>query len=401
MQRFTLTTLSLMFAFSISIPYLNAQTMPTKLLRAPRSNAPKADPQGSARVQIAILLDTSGSMRGLIDQARCQIWNVVNTLADARRGGKRVTLQVAVYEYGSGRQQQSNGYIRQVTNFTDDLDEVSRALFSLHAGGSKEYCGQVIRDAVGELNWDQSPSVYKAIFIAGNEQFDQGAVTFGSVLPKLRNESIVLNATYCGSRYSGKELWEAAAKAAGGTYTVINHNHKIPNLSTPMDPDLRKLNRQMSETFVWYGPNAGKAKKNQEQQDKNAARMSDQAFASRMATKIGHLYIHVQSDLIDAIQHGHVELDNMPERKMPESLQRMTAQERKRFVAKLTKRRDEIRRKMATVIANRQRFLNQKMNDKANGEKNASQAWGEALTRIVRGQASARGYTWTKDVTQN
>ncbi len=395
MKRGTLTILSFLLAFSLSSASVQGQTMTGDLSETPKWTPPKADPQGAARVQIAILLDTSGSMRGLINQARCQIWNVVNTLADARRGGERVSLEVAVYQYGSN-QYRSDGYIRQVTGFTEDLDEVSRALFSLRSNGSKEYCGRVIQDAVKDLEWDESPSVYKAIFIAGNERFDQGTVTFGSVFPKLIKKRVVVNAVYCGSRYPGADLWKDAACSVGGTFTRINHNHQMPNLRTPMDPELRKLNRHMSETFVFYGRNAERARRNQELQDTNAAKMSDQVFAARMATKIGHLYVHVHSDLIDAIEHGHVKLANMPESKMPENLRKMTPKERKQYVAKFTQRRDQIRRKMATVIAQRQRFLNQKMSEKLKGQKNAPQVFGEALTRIVREQATARGYRWAQ-----
>ena len=52
-------------------------------------------------VQIAILLDTSGSMKGLVDQARCQLWNVVTELAKASRGNELSKLQISVYQYGT------------------------------------------------------------------------------------------------------------------------------------------------------------------------------------------------------------------------------------------------------------------------------------------------------------
>jgi hypothetical protein len=38
----------------------------------------QAPARAASRVQIALLLDTSNSMDGLIDQARSQLWRVVN-----------------------------------------------------------------------------------------------------------------------------------------------------------------------------------------------------------------------------------------------------------------------------------------------------------------------------------
>ena len=60
------------------------------------------DPQPPTRptVQIAILLDTSDSMDGLIGQAKTQLWNVVNEFIRARKNGRPPAIQVALFEYG-------------------------------------------------------------------------------------------------------------------------------------------------------------------------------------------------------------------------------------------------------------------------------------------------------------
>jgi hypothetical protein len=79
---------------------------------------------GPSRVQLALLLDTSNSMDGLIDQARSQLWTVVNEFAAARKGGQSVVLEVALYEYGNTRLSPQQGYVRQVLPFTTDLDRL-------------------------------------------------------------------------------------------------------------------------------------------------------------------------------------------------------------------------------------------------------------------------------------
>jgi hypothetical protein len=45
------------------------------------------------RVQVALLLDNSGSMQGLLNQARTQLWKVVNTFAPAKQNGRPVPLE--------------------------------------------------------------------------------------------------------------------------------------------------------------------------------------------------------------------------------------------------------------------------------------------------------------------
>ena len=86
-------------------------------------------------VQIGILLDTSGSMSGLIDQARTELWSIVNEFIFARRNGTAPEVQVALYEYGKSSLAQDEGYIRQIVPLTTDLDKISEELFALKTNG--------------------------------------------------------------------------------------------------------------------------------------------------------------------------------------------------------------------------------------------------------------------------
>jgi len=349
--------------------------------------------------QIALLLDTSGSMEGLIDQARCQLWNVVSELATASKDGSPSRLEIAVYQYGSKQISKENGFLRQVIGFTDNLDEVSRALFSLSVGGSDEFCGQVIDHALTELEWNPSPDTYKAVFIAGNESFEQGPVTFGEALPKALSQSVIVNSIYCASekQKNGREVWDSAATLAGGMYFQIDHNHHLPQMKTPFDSQMRELNEQMNQTFVWYGDESHHVSENQKNQDANAAEMSDHAFAARMSAKIGHLYHHAHHDLVDALDHGTVDLATMPEAKMPSLLQKMSPEARMPFLEEKIAERDRVRRQMADVISKRHAYLQQKMSEQSGKDGEKIAVLGDALIEAVRNQAIERGFQFKQE----
>src|SRR4051812_46021230 len=119
-------------------------------------------------IQMAILLDTSSSMDGLIDQTRSQLWTIVNEFITATRAGKKPELQVALYEYGKPTLGAESGFIRQIVPLTTDLDKISQELFALKTNGGDEYCGWVIRTAVDQLAWSKAAQDLKVIFIAGN-----------------------------------------------------------------------------------------------------------------------------------------------------------------------------------------------------------------------------------------
>ena len=139
---------------------------------------PEPMPDERPLVQLAILLDTSNSMDGLIAQAKSQLWQIVNEFIAAKQDGKVPRVQVALYEYGNDGLAADKGHVRQVAPLTDDLDKISESLFALKTNGGSEFCGWVIRDAVRDLAWDQSAKTYKAVFIAGNEEFTQGPVKY-------------------------------------------------------------------------------------------------------------------------------------------------------------------------------------------------------------------------------
>ena len=388
------TLLSLLLPMFLASP-VRGETTPVSLPRTAEPSTTPIPASDRALVQVALLLDTSGSMKGLIDQARCQLWNVVSELARSKRQESPINLEIGVYQYGSRQLRAEDGFLRQVLRFTDNLDEVSAALFSLTTGGDKEYCGQVIGAAITDLEWSENPDVYKAVFIAGNESFDQGPVSFGEVLSPINGQSIILNTIYCGTKEKADTQWRSAAGLTGGLFAKIDHNHHLPQMETPFDEEMRYLNKRMNDTFVWYGSGAGEAAKNQRAQDENAQKMSDHAFAARMSAKIGHLYHHVHHDLVDAIAHGKVDLANMPDDKMPESLVKLSPAERIKFVEEKTRQRQAVQRKMADVITSRHRWLEEKMSESLEQPADGSLVLGGALVKAIREQAQDKGYVFT------
>lgn len=388
--------LSLLLPFLLA-PALQGETrtinLPKPIASATKTAIPNTD---QALVQVALLLDTSGSMNGLIDQARYQLWNVVSELSKAERDGRPTSLEIAVYQYGSDLLPKKDGFLRQLIGFTDNLDDVSAALFSLTTDGSEEYCGQVIGAAVNELEWSKREDVYKVAFIAGNESFDQGPVTFGSLLASISERDIILNTIFCGNKQKGDAQWRSAAQLVGGSFTKIDHNHHLPNMETPQDEKMRELNRRMNETFVWFGEGAQEAAKNQAKQDANAQKMSDHAYAARMSAKVGHLYHHVHHDLVDALAHGTVDMSTLPENKMPPMLANMAPEERMSFIAEKTRERKMVRRLMADVITQRHRFLEANMKADPTKAADGTHVLGSALVETIRKQAARRGYTFAQ-----
>jgi hypothetical protein len=181
------------------------------------------DVKPETKIQVALLLDTSNSMDGLIDQAKSRLWNIINTLTTLRYNGKMPEIEISLYEYGNDGLSAEKGYIRQVTPLTSDLDLISEKLFSLRPNGGSEFCGQVIETSLKELSWDKDKKSMKLIYIAGNEPFNQGEINYHESVSNAINKEIFVNTIHCGDEQTGiNEFWKDAADKGKGEYFFID-----------------------------------------------------------------------------------------------------------------------------------------------------------------------------------
>ena len=200
-------------------------------------------------IKVALLLDTSSSMDGLINQAKTQLWELVNELAKARCEDVAPSLNIALYEYGNSTIEANDGYIRQVSAFTEDLDDLSGALFGLTTNGGSEYCGMVIKKSITDLDWGKRKNDLNLIFIAGNEPFTQGPVHFKDAVSDAKERDITINTIHCGDYQEGLRTdWKTSADLTNGSYTAIDHDKKTIAIATPYDDEILIKNKALNNT---------------------------------------------------------------------------------------------------------------------------------------------------------
>lgn len=342
------------------------------------------------RVQLAVLLDTSNSMDGLIGQAKTQLWSIVNRFATARRGGMQPVLEVALFEYGNSGLPGEEGYIRQVVPLTTDLDTISEALFALTTNGGDEYCGQVIQEAVRRLTWSDDPHDFKAIFIAGNEPFTQGPVHYTSAAELARGKGIVVNTIHCGSYADGVAgQWREGSRLAGGTYMNIDQDRALPPIICPQDERLMELNVELNTTYMWYGRAGQAARERQEAQDANAKAAAPQAMSERIATKAGGLYRQNDKDLVDALVEDETVLSKIKQEELPEPMRTMSEEERRAYVVKQAERRAALQAQIQELSAERAKYLAKVRTEQAEG---GEATLGDAINAAVTDQIEAAGF---------
>jgi hypothetical protein len=362
-----------------------------KSLPAPAGQSPQ---RGSAapRIQLAILLDTSGSMDGLIDQAKSRLWKIVNELATARKNGRAPRLQVALYEYGQDAIPSTAGYMRRIVPMSDDLDRISEELFKLKTNGGEEYCGQVIQSAVRGLEWSGGNGDLKMIVIAGNEPFSQGQTDYRDSCREAIERGIIVNTIFCGGYQEGLQSgWKAGADLADGQYLAIDANQTPPPITAPQDVEIARLSDEMNRTYIAYGKDGAGGKARQKEQDLNAAGVSGEVMAQRAAAKSAPQYSNPAWDLVDARKAGAVKLEEMAEAELPLEMKGMSAQQKNDYVAALQGRRETLQKKIAGLHEERERFVKNKRQNQA-----AASTLDAAIIQALRDQATGKNFSFDK-----
>jgi len=313
------------------------------------------------KIQVAILLDVSNSMDGLIEQAKAQLWNMVTVLGKVKchNYNEPPAVEIALYEYGRSSNDRLKGYVKQISPFTSDLDELSKQLFGLTTLGGDEYCGQVIHTSLDELAWDSAPGNYRVIFIAGNEDFLQGGVHYTKACAEAKRKGVIVNTIYCGPRDQGiREHWNLSSECGNGSFTNINSDARIEEPPTPFDSTLLVLNTRLNETYIPYGDRGSERHLQQSEVDNLNLKANPSAALGRVSVKgKASLYNNSAWDLVDAAKADSSILRKVDTKTLPKDLQKMSSTQLAEFVKSKAAERARVQQEIELVSNSRQSWL--------------------------------------------
>ena len=348
-------------------------------------------PAKDQTIMIALLLDTSSSMDGLIIQAKSQLWKIVNEVAAAKTvDGKQPNIKIALYEYGNEEISSYDGHIRQVSALTEDLDIISEKLFSLTTNGGNEYCGQVIKTCLNELAWSPSDTDLKMIFIAGNEPFTQGTVAYELACKTAKEKGVVVNTIYCGDFTDDITWsWKRGAELTGGAFMSIEQNNQTVYVSTPYDDQIAVLNDKLNATYLHYGASGEYRKAQQLLQDKNAASFGSANVAERSFCKSSHAYKNASWDLVDAAKDNENLIAEAKSDDLPDEMRSMTIDQRKAYVRKKSEERTKIQGEIQSLNRKRQEYI-----FKNTPESSSDKMLDASMMKAIKQQGSAKNLKW-------
>ena len=323
----------------------------------------KARPQ--PRMEIVFVVDTTGSMSSLIEGAKRKVWSIVNEVLN---GKPRPEVRIGLIAY----RDRSDAYVTRITPLTDDLDALYGDLMGFAAkggGDTPESVNQALNEAVTKIKWTPGEEVLKIVFLVGDAppHMDYpNDVKHPETTALAVRRNILINTVQCGNLAGTREVWQAIARSAEGRYAAIPADGGSVAVSTPFDGALAEANKKLVGSAQFYGDKAAQSKAEKKLKysaDAVAAPAGAAGTALRREVRANQASVRGKAgrlskdDFLDALRDGRVKLEEVPEKELPDELQKAPAKQRPALVRKLSARRQKLLKRIRKLSRKREAFL--------------------------------------------
>ncbi len=356
------------------------------------TSPPPAEGGKKAQIEVCFVLDTTGSMSGLIEGAKMKIWSIANDIVRARPAPD---LRLGLIGY----RDRGDEYITKVYDLTDDIDAIYGHLKEFKAGGGgdePESVNRALFEAVNKMSWNASREVLKIVFLVGDAppHMDyRDDVKYQETCKSAVKKDLIINTVQCGVNTRTTPVWQEIAKLAEGSFVQIGQTGDMVAVATPYDKDLAEVHRDLEATVVPYG--------SAETQSKVRAKVAVGAAAPApvAADKAAYMsrggtgkVVTGEGELLDALETGRVKLKDLKEEQLPEELKKLTPAQRESSIKEKQAKRKELQKKAADLVKQRDAYLDTERRKQADaGKKDAFDA---KVGEMIREQAKRKAIVY-------
>ncbi len=353
--------------------------------------------QERSSIEVVFVLDTTGSMSGLIQAAKEKIWSIASTMASAQ-SAPEIRMGLVAYR------DRGDAYVTKVLDLSDDLDSMYASLMDFQADGGgdgPESVNQALHDAVHSVSWSQDQNTYKVVFLVGDAppHMDYADdVRYPETLAMALKKGIVVNAIQCGQNQLTTAGWQQIAQLGQGRYFQVAQAGNAVTIATPFDKKIAVLSEKLDHTRLYYG-DAEEKEKQRSKLDATDKLHATSSFASRArravfnSSKSGESNFLGEGELVDDITSGRVELADIDKDQLPESIKAMAPVQQKALIEETAHRRNELQQQIGDLSEKRADFLKKKV-EEAGG---ARDSLDEKIYSAVREQAGKKGLRYEAD----
>ncbi|MFC1748388.1 VWA domain-containing protein [Pseudomonadota bacterium] len=350
------------------------------------------------KVELVFVLDTTGSMSGLIDAAKEKIWSIATTMASAQPAPEISIGLVAFRDRG-------DAYVTQVTNLSTDLDSVYATLMDFKADGGgdgPESVNKALYDAVNAVSWSQSQDVYKVAFLVGDAppHMDyQDDIKYPDTLRVAQSKGIIVNAVQAGNSGVTTNEWQLIAQLGAGDYFQVDQGGSALAVVSPFDRELAELSAKLDDTRLYYGDEAELVEKNRKveatKKINEAASLASRARRAVFnASASGEKNLLGGNELVDDVSSGRVDLDSIDRSKLPEPMLSMAPAEQASLIKDVAENRKELKEKIKVLSDERSAYLKKQVEEMGSAKDDSLDM---KLFGTLKTQAKSKGMVYESD----
>jgi len=348
-------------------------------------------------IEVVFVLDTTGSMSGMIDAAKQNIWSIVSTMASTQNNSD---IRVGLVAY----RDRGDEYITQSVDLSKDLDSMYAELMDFQADGGgdgPESVNQALSTAVNKISWSQSSGTYKVVFLVGDAPAHMdyaGEDQYPTIIKQARQRGITINTIQAGQNNATRDEWQQIAQLAQGDYLHVEQAGSAVAITTPFDDKLATLSAKLDETKLYYGDKALRVIQKQKlAATKKLNRSSSSESRARRAefniSTAGKKNFLGEGELVDDITSGRVELDAISVEELPEPMHSMAPKEQQEIIKEKAAERDRLKQEIGALAKQRSDYLRQEM--EKSGKERTSLDY--KIFATVKAQAEAKGIHYDAD----
>lgn len=342
------------------------------------------------RMEVCFVLDTTGSMSGLIEGAKQKIWSIANEMVSAKPAPE---LRLGLIGY----RDRGDDYIVKSFDLTNDIDAVYANLRSFAAGGggdTPESVNEAMNEAVTKMSWSTDRSVLKIIFLVGDAppHMDYAnAPKYPDICQAAVKKDLIINTVQCGTMGETTPIWKEIAKLSEGSYAAIAQEGGMVAISTPMDTELAELNRKIGTTLVAYGSLGMRREVAAKQVASEAAPATVVADRLSFNTKSGKA-VQGEGELLDTLASGKLKLADVKKEELPTEWQKLDDTQLTAEVAKKQKEREALQARIVKLNQQRDEYLAAERKKLAASAK--ADGFDEQVAATIRSQAAKKGISY-------
>jgi hypothetical protein len=311
-------------------------------------------------VEVAFVLDTTGSMGPLIEGAKRKIWSIATAIIDTNPNAEIRMGLVAYRDIG-------DEYVTKKFDLTTDIQDLYASLLELKARGGGDWpesVNEALEVGVTKLAWTQGPEICRIMFLVGDAppHMDYKQDTkYPEVIRMARDRGIVVNAVQAGGARDTERVWREIAQRGDGRYIPIPQDGgQILVIETPWDIEIIELQGRINGTVIPYGPRAQRSSIEQKTAQAAAAPRSVASemagYLSKSAGRYGEA-VTGRGDLVGDVTSGRQKLDGVKDEDLPDNLRALKPVQRQAEIDKNATERKALNARMADLVKKRDAYM--------------------------------------------